>query len=212
MISELANTLKDLQFFGLSDALDDFLNHAIKKRLGPLQVVEKIVEIESSERIRRSLNRREMNAKIGQFTPLADFDWEWPTEIDRPAMERALRGQFITEGANVLIAGAHGLGKTMLLKNIAHQAVLDGHTVCVVTAQKMLNELASIDSPSRLETRLRYYNRMRLLCIDEVGYSRTILGRQTCFLRWSIVATRITQAYTHWLEPEDLDWPCDSEI
>lgn len=24
--------------------------------------------------------------------------------------------------------------------------------------------------------------------------------------------TRITQAYTHWLEPEDLDWPCDSEI
>lgn len=170
MTSELAKELKELQFVGVSDALDDFLNQAIKKRLGPLQVLEKIVEIESAERTRRSLKRRERNAKIGHIKPFADFDWEWPTEIDRPAVERVLRGPFIDEGANVIIAGAHGLGKTMLLKNIAHQAVLNGHTVCVVTAQKMLNELASIDSPTRLEARLRYYNRMRLLCIDEVGY------------------------------------------
>lgn len=170
MTSELAKDLRDLQFLGVSNALEDFLHHATKKRLGPLQVLEKLVEVETAERMRRSLKRRERNAKIGHIVPFADFDWEWPTEIDRPAVERALRGQFIHEGANVIIAGPHGLGKTMLLKNIAHQAVLDGHTVGVVTAQKMLNELASIDSPTRLETRLRYYNRMRLLCIDEVGY------------------------------------------
>ena len=103
MTSELAKDLRDLQFLGVSNALDDFLHHATKKRLGPLQVLEKLVEVETAERMRRSLKRRERNAKIGHIVPFADFDWEWPTEIDRPAVERALRGQFIHEGANVII-------------------------------------------------------------------------------------------------------------
>lgn len=77
---------------------------------------------------------------------------------------------FVDEGANLIIVGAHGLGKTMLLKNVAHSAVLKGHTVLFVTAAKMLGELSAIDSPSKLRHRLNYYARMRLLCVDELGY------------------------------------------
>lgn len=58
----------------------------------------------------------------------------------------------------------------MLLKNIAHNAVLKGHTVLVVTAAKMLGELAAIDSPSKLERRIKLYVGVRLLGIDELGY------------------------------------------
>ncbi len=58
----------------------------------------------------------------------------------------------------------------MILKNVAHQAVLAGHTVLFTTAQKMLSELGSIDSPSRLERAIRHWASIRLLCVDEVGY------------------------------------------
>ncbi len=101
---------------------------------------------------------------------MADFDWMWPKDLDRPGVEAALGLRFVEEGANLVLVGAHGLGKTMLLKNVAHQAILAGHTVRFVTASKMLGELGAIDSPTKLESRLKYYVRPRLLCIDEVGY------------------------------------------
>jgi DNA replication protein DnaC len=170
MISELTQALRKLDFRGLSESLEDFLSHATEKRLGPVQQLEKIVAIETEERNRRSLERRETRAQIGHFKPVCDFDWQWPTEINRTAVERSLRGQFIHEGANIVLAGPHGLGKTMLLKNLAHQAVLNGHTVLFVTAQKMLGDLSGIDSPTKLERRLQHYSRLHLLCIDEVGY------------------------------------------
>lgn len=34
----------------------------------------------------------------------------------------------------------------------------------------MLGELAAIDSPSKLERRIRHYAGIRLLCVDELGY------------------------------------------
>ena len=101
---------------------------------------------------------------------MSEYDWNWPDDIDRELVERALKMRFVEEGANLVIVGAHGLGKTMLLKNLAHQAVLSGHSVLFVTAAKMLGELSAIDSPSKLERRLKHYSGVRFLCVDEVGY------------------------------------------
>ena len=43
-------------------------------------------------------------------------------------------------------------------------------------AGNMLGELASIDSDSRLQRRLRFYARQHLLVIDEVGCLATTRG------------------------------------
>ena len=93
----------------------------------------------------------------------------WPKKIDRGAIESALTLDFLREGRNFIVLGSNGLGKTMILKNIAHQAVLDGHSVLVRTASDMLDDLDS-DSPELRRQRLRKYFRPKLLCIDELGY------------------------------------------
>ena len=72
--------------------------------------------------------------------------------------------------ANVILVGASGLGKSTLAQNIAHQAVLHGHTVLFTTAGQLLGDLAALDSDSALRRRLRYYAAPALLVIDEVGY------------------------------------------
>jgi len=41
-----------------------------------------LVRVEQEERARRSLERRIRTAKR-RFEPMADFDWVWPTAIDR---------------------------------------------------------------------------------------------------------------------------------
>ena len=129
-----------------------------------------LIAVERQERRRRSLERRIRNGKLGRFKPMADFDWSWPTRIDRKQIEALLRLDFIDEGANPIIVGPNGIGKSMIARNIAYEALLAGHTVRFTTASDMLNDLASQDSASGLRRRLNRYTRPRLLVCDEVGY------------------------------------------
>ena len=167
--NELTQELTRLGFYCLAAELDDFLAQAIKGRWDPRTLIEEMARREAAEKARRSLQRRLRSARIGRFKPMADFDWNWPEKIDRPLIERALTLDFIREGRNLILLGANGLGKTMITKNIAHAAVLAGHSVLFRTASDLLDDLQS-DSPLLLRRRLKKYARPALLCIDEIGY------------------------------------------
>ena len=77
---------------------------------------------------------------------------------------------FLEEAANVVLIGANGLGKTMLLKNLAYHAVLKGCSARFTLASDMLHDLAAQDSTTALARRLRRYTSPTILAIDEVGY------------------------------------------
>jgi DNA replication protein DnaC len=130
----------------------------------------RLLEIEDTERLRRSLERRLHNACLGAFRPIADFDWHWPTQIDRVLLDELFTLAFIGEAANIVLLGPNGLGKTLLAKNLTHQAILHGHTARFTLASDMLHDLAAQDSDASLARRLRRYIRPTVLAIDEVGY------------------------------------------
>ena len=132
--------------------------------------VEPLLAWEEAERARRSLERRLGCAHIGRFKPLADFDWNWPTQCDRTAISELMGLDFLHSATNVILVGSSGLGKSTIAQNIAYQAVLHGHTVLFTTAGQLLNDLAALDSDSALRRRLRHYAAPSLLVVDEVGY------------------------------------------
>jgi len=125
---------------------------------------------EEEERARCGLQRRLERARLGRFKPLADFDWQWPAQCDRQAIEELMHLTFLEEAANVVLLGPNGVGKSTIARNLAHQAVLAGHSVRFTSAAQMLNELAAQDGDLALRRRLALYARPRLLVIDEVGY------------------------------------------
>ncbi|MDX9742159.1 MAG: ATP-binding protein [Gammaproteobacteria bacterium] len=125
---------------------------------------------EEGERKRRSLDRRLRYARIGCFKPMSDFDWTWPRKIDREAVDDAVNLGFVRDKANVVIIGPNGVAKTMIAKNVAHHALVRGHTVRFTNASDMLADLAAQDSSSALSRRLRRYCQPEVLCVDEVGY------------------------------------------
>jgi len=132
--------------------------------------IEPLIQWEEQERARRGLERRIKSARLGRFKPLADFDWSWPGQCDREAVNDLMRLNFLKEAANVILVGPNGVGKSTIARNIAHQAVLQGHNVLFTSASQMLNELAAQDGDSALKRRLAQYARPHLLVIDEVGY------------------------------------------
>lgn len=132
--------------------------------------LERVMAIEREEKTRRSLVHRTHLAGVGSFKPLCDFDWAWPKDIDRPQVEDLFTLRFLAGGDNVILVGPNGVGKTMLLRNLAHCALQDGRTVVVRTASDLLADLARQQSSVARARRLEAYVRAHLLCIDEVGY------------------------------------------
>ena len=129
-----------------------------------------LVTWEEEERTRRSLEKRIKDARIGRFKPLADYDWTWPKRCDRAAIESLMSLEFIANAVNVVLVGPNGVGKSMLAKNIAHQAVIRGHTVRFTNAGELLGDLAALESDTSLRRRLHQYEAPDLLLIDEIGY------------------------------------------
>src|SRR5438045_5406649 len=132
-------------------------------------LLEELCRSEIQDRSRRSLERRLRVSANKSFKPLADFEWNWPTKIDRDVIERALTLDFLQQARNLVLVGRNGLGKTMIAQNICHAAVLAGHSVLFRSAPALLEELHR-QSPEGRRRKLRTYANIGLLCIDEVGY------------------------------------------
>jgi hypothetical protein len=77
---------------------------------------------------------------------------------------------FLADATNLVLVGPNGVGKSTLAQNIAHQALIAGHTVLFATAGELLGDLCALDSDSALRRRLRQYASPQLPVIDEVGY------------------------------------------
>jgi DNA replication protein DnaC len=166
----LSDGLRSLGLRRTAEELADVLARATRHRWSPVQVLEELVRTEHQERAQRSLERRLARARLGSFKPMADFDWAWPKSVDRAAVERVLTLGFLDRAENVILAATSGLGKTMIAKNVAHQAVLQGASVRCVTAADLLLDLEGQETSRALERRLRAYVKPRLMLIDELGY------------------------------------------
>jgi len=159
--SDLRSRLRHLGLFGLLSSWGEIADKPW---------LPELLRLEEAERKRRSRDRRVRTARIGAFKPMTDFDWAWPKKIDRQAVDDLFGLAFLDEGANAVLVGPNGVGKTMILRNLAHHAVVRGYTVRFTTASDMLADLAAQDGSVALARRLRHFVLPKLLCIDEVGY------------------------------------------
>ena len=87
----LTSDLRRLELRRTADDLNDIIARATRQRWSPTVLLEHIVTAELEERRRCSIERRLTAARLGRFKPIADWDWDWPTALDRPALERRLR-------------------------------------------------------------------------------------------------------------------------
>lgn len=170
----IPTTLTDhLRLLGLvhtATELNDLVARATQKRWSPVVLLEHLVQAELDARTRRRVERRLRDARLGRFKPMADWEWDWPKQIHRPTVERVLTLDFLTKRENVILVAAHGLGKTMLAKNLVHQAILAGHSARFLTASDLVLDLTGQETARALQRRLRAYVRPSVLAIDEIGY------------------------------------------
>ena len=160
-MNELKDRVRALGLHGLIERWD---------RVANADWIEEFVIEEEQSRATRSYKRRHAASRIPTFKPMADFDWTWPRDIKHDCVQSLMGLDFIKQADNAVLVGGQGTGKTMIAANIAHQALLHGHTVRFEKAPELLDTLADITDRGEMRRRLTNLVRPRLLVLDEIGY------------------------------------------
>jgi DNA replication protein DnaC len=168
---DITESLRRIGLRASSEAIHALISHATKSKLAPCQLLEQLANVEQRERDARNLARRVIEASIGTTKSLDQFDWNYPTAIDRSLYEHQYETlEFLKQGQNILFRGPSGVGKTTLAQNLGLRALERGYAVRFSTISAALADLLRQESLPATERRLKRYTTPPLLILDELGY------------------------------------------
>ncbi|MHB0991536.1 MAG: IS21-like element helper ATPase IstB [Burkholderiales bacterium] len=167
----------------------------------------RLIEGEAHQREDRSIQRRVALARFPVQKTIDQFQWSWPSKINRPQIQNLFRLNFIENNANVIFLANVGLGKSHLSIALGHTACLRGYPVLFTTAVDIINSLSAAQTHGNLKRELRKYLQPRLLLIDELGYLP--IDKHGADLLFQVISQRYergaiiitsNRAYKHWPE------------
>lgn len=189
-MNELKQKLDQLKLSCMSQELDHVLTDAAAKNLSHAATIEWLADIELDGRRKRSVERRfrlsRLQAKMGIES--FNFNHHKSRLQMKTKILRLLDLDFIARGANVVIIGNPGTGKTFLSKIIGWRACQANYRVLFTTAMNMLNQLVASQVDHSLVRKLKAYTDPSLVIVDELGYLS--LDQQTSNLFYQVISTR----------------------
>lgn len=203
--SDLEAHLKLLGLSFMQENFDPLADQAARREWSHVEYLALLAEGEAALRRDRSIQRKIRMARFPVIKTLEHFRWNWPTSINRAAVQNLFRLKFIEENYNVIFLGGVGLGKTHLATALGYAACLAGKSVLFTTAIDVINTLSAAQAARRLKPELKKYLSPSTLILDELGYlpidkHGADLLFQVISLRYERGATIITsnRAYKHW--------------
>jgi DNA replication protein DnaC len=147
-----------------------FAQIAADKHWSHLDYLTELLGGEASARDDRRVQRCIKQARFPVLKTLDQFDWNWPTKINRLLIQNLFHLDFVDKNANVVFISGTGLGKTHLMTALGHAACLRGHSVLFTGAVDIINSMAAAQASGGMKQTLNHYIKPRVLCIDELGY------------------------------------------
>lgn len=143
---------------------------AADKHWSHLDYLVELTASEAAARADRRVQRRIRDARFPVLKTLDQFDWNWPTKINRLHIQNLFHLDFVAQHANVVFISGTGLGKTHLMTALGHAACLRGHSVLFTGAIDIVNTLTTAHADGTIKRAMDHYTKPQLLCIDELGY------------------------------------------
>ena len=138
--------------------LNDLIARATQKRWSPVVLLEHLVAGRARRPPappRRTPAPRRAPRPLQAAWPISNGTGR-SRSIARPSSASS-RSTSSRNGRTSSSSPPHGLGKTMLAKNLVHQAILAGHSARFLTAADLILDLTSQDTARALQRRLRTY-------------------------------------------------------
>lgn len=171
--NDIEQTLRKLRLSGMAQTLQTRAMQAQASQEPFLATLAALLQDELDQRQSRLMERRYKVSGLDERPSLADFDWRFNPKLPRAACFELHTLKFIVNGANALIVGKPGTGKSHIAKAVAYQAILQGYEVCYVEADAELARYALADTFTRARWQKAWVG-ADVLVLDDLFLARRI--------------------------------------
>lgn len=168
--TKLSNNLEELNMIGIKESLSSYLDFIGKGEKTVVDALYELTEKEKELRRQRAIKSCVMTANFPFHKTIDDFDFSFQPSVNKKEMEDYESLRFIDNNENILFIGSPGVGKTHLATSIGINAAKNRYSVYFISCQDLITQLLKAEKENRLEQRIKWINRYKLLIIDEIGY------------------------------------------
>ena len=167
---KLINGLGELGIQKMQEHLDSYITLVNQGDKSFTEALEELVEIEKKN---NQIRRDNANIHVANFPFLKtmdDFDFDFQPNINKMEMLELNTLGFVEKHENVLFVGSSGVGKTHLATALGISCAKARYQTYFISFENLMNQLKKAYNENRLEARIKFYAKYKVLIIDEIGY------------------------------------------
>lgn len=167
---KITNGLKDLGIHKMQEHIDIYVDLVNKGQKSFSEALEELIAIEQKNNQLRAENACVKTANFPFIKTLDDFDFDFQPSINRKELLELNKLNFIDKKENILFVGSSGVGKTHLATAIGIACARARYSTYFISFESLMNQLKKSLAENRLESRMKFFAKYKVLIIDEIGY------------------------------------------
>jgi DNA replication protein DnaC len=137
------------------------------------RLLEALLEHEIAARAARRINRHRVESGLSPDKRLSSFDFTAVPSVSKAQVMAMAEGtEWLDRGANVLLFGPPGVGKSHLISALGHALIDAGRRVLFTRCSDLVQRLQAARRDLRLPQELARLDRFDLLILDDLSYVR----------------------------------------
>ena len=192
--NEVINNLEALELNKFKDNLYEYLDLISEDKKTVLDALKELTQIELTHRREVAVQSCVKVAHFPFIKEIKDFDFNYQPSLDKNKIMDFMTLRFLEKNSNIIFCGTPGVGKTNLAVSIGIEAAKQRYSVYFITFQDLISQLRKANYENRLETRVKWFCRYKLLIIDELGYERMDVDSANLF--FNLIAKRYEKSST----------------
>lgn len=193
-INELSNNLETLKLFRIKENLNHYLDMMADGVKTPLDALNELVQMEIAHKENMAIISCVNVANFPYRREITDYDFGFQPGIDKKKVMDLMTLRFMENNENIIFCGSPGTGKTHLAVAIGTEAAKQRNSVYFISFHELISQLKKAKYENRLEKRIKWFCRYKLLCIDELGYEQ--MDSDTANLFFNLIAKRYEKSST----------------
>ena len=168
--NKLLNNLEQLKLLKIKEYLDNYINLINDKKMDIVQALFELTEEEIKLKEEKAIHGCVKVANFPFFKTFEEYDFSFQPSINKDKILDFKNLRFIENHENILFVGSPGVGKTHLATAIGIEAAKNRQITYFINCNDLIADLKNAHHENRLEDRLKFYNKYKVLIIDEMGF------------------------------------------
>lgn len=167
---KVINGLSDLGMHKMQEHLDYYINAVNNGEKSFSDALEELIEIEKANNQLRAVNACVKTANFPFLKTMEDFEFSFQPGLNKKQLLEFASLGFIERKENILFVGSSGVGKTHLATAIGIESARNRYSTYFISFDNLMNQLKRALLENRLESRMKFFAKYKVLIIDEIGY------------------------------------------